>query len=100
MVHQRRRMKQYERQRGTSTERGYDANWRRYRERFLAVNPWCVECNRLANVVDHITPHRGNERLFWDPSNHQAMCDSCHSSKTAREDGGFGNRRGRGRSET
>jgi 5-methylcytosine-specific restriction enzyme A len=41
-------------------------------------------------VVDHITPHRGDERLFWDTANHQAMAKRCHDPKTAREDGGFG----------
>jgi 5-methylcytosine-specific restriction protein A len=28
--------------------------------------------------------------LFWDSSNWQPLCHECHSSKTAREDGGFG----------
>ncbi|WP_232338165.1 MULTISPECIES: HNH endonuclease [Bordetella] len=30
------------------------------------------------------------QRLFWDTSNWQGLCWSCHSIKTAREDGGFG----------
>jgi 5-methylcytosine-specific restriction protein A len=29
--------------------------------------------------------------LFWDQSNWQPLCHTCHSKKTAREDGGFGN---------
>lgn len=29
-------------------------------------------------------------RLFWDPSNWQPLCAGCHSTKTAKEDGGFG----------
>ncbi|KAE8545359.1 hypothetical protein F6453_2331 [Marinobacter nauticus] len=30
-------------------------------------------------------------KLFWDDSNWQALCHSCHSEKTASEDSGFGN---------
>jgi len=45
-----------------------------------------------ADVVDHIIPHRGNQKLFWDTKNWQAMNHVCHNRKTAREDGGFGNR--------
>lgn len=31
-----------------------------------------------ATVVDHIVPHRGNNELFWDKSNWQALCKPCH----------------------
>jgi 5-methylcytosine-specific restriction protein A len=34
-----------------------------------------------------------NEALFWDWSNLRSMTASCHSRKTATEDGGFGHRR-------
>jgi len=43
-----------------------------------------------ANVVDHRIPHRGDEELFWDESNWQAMAKECHDRKTAAEDGCFG----------
>ncbi|MFR3634507.1 MAG: HNH endonuclease [Sutterella sp.] len=36
-------------------------------------------------------PHKGDMALFWDQSNWQPLCHTCHSKKTAREDGGFGN---------
>lgn len=39
-----------------------------------------------AEVVDHIVPHRGDEKLFWDESNWQALCKRCHDSKTMTED--------------
>jgi 5-methylcytosine-specific restriction protein A len=42
--------------------------------------------------VDHIIPHKGNMNLFWDKRNWQSMCGRCHSKKTAKEDGGFGNK--------
>jgi 5-methylcytosine-specific restriction enzyme A len=63
--------------------------WRTSRETFLMVNPLCVQCKTAgrtegATVVDHITPHRGDTVLFWDIDNWQALCTSCHNSKTAK----------------
>ena len=43
-----------------------------------------------ATVVDHIKPHHGDQRLFWDVGNWQSLCKAHHDSKTATEDGGFG----------
>lgn len=82
--------------RGTASERGYDARWRKARKHFLTLNPLCVHCSKdgkiaVATVVDHIKPHKGNRIMFWDRFNWQALCASCHSKKTAKEDGGFGN---------
>ena len=53
--------------------------------------PLCAACEaegRLvpAMVVDHVTPHRGDLRLFWDSGNWQALCKPCHDRKTAAED--------------
>ena len=32
-----------------------------------------------ATVVDHIKPHRGDDRLFWDFDNNvQSLCKPCH----------------------
>jgi 5-methylcytosine-specific restriction protein A len=89
------RYAEYERERGTAAQRGYNAAWRRARLAFLREHPWCVMCEqegrlRPAEVVDHIVPHKGDWRLFWDQSNWQALCKHHHDSKTAREDGGFG----------
>jgi 5-methylcytosine-specific restriction endonuclease McrA len=37
-------------------------------------------------MVDHIEPVTGPEdRKFWDPTNHQPICRSCHGVKTRRE---------------
>ena len=85
-------------ERGTSTERGYDARWRRYRKAYLAEHPLCALCakkgiTRAATTVDHIIPHRGNYELFWDPKNHQPLCEEHHNIKTATFDHGFGNER-------
>lgn len=95
--HTKQKRKISERRRKSSTERGYDSRWRRYRTVFLKKNPLCVSCQEEgiitpATVVDHIVPHKGDMKLFWDTSNHQALCKRCHDIKTATEDGGFGNR--------
>jgi 5-methylcytosine-specific restriction protein A len=34
----------------------------------------------IATVVDHIIPHKGDKRLFWDPSNWQPLCKLHHDS--------------------
>lgn len=72
------------------------STWRAMRLAQLAKEPLCQECmkeHRLtpATVADHAVVHRGNPALFYDPDNLQSMCASCHSSKTDREDAGFGN---------
>ena len=87
----------YDKQRGSAASRGYGTRWKRYRLSYLARNPLCVEClPRVvqAKVVDHIVPHRGDKKVFWDKSNHQGLCKHHHDVKTATEDGGFGNREG------
>ncbi|RJE89047.1 HNH endonuclease [Paenibacillus sp. 1011MAR3C5] len=87
----------YERARGSAYQRGYDSKWQRYSRRFLRANPLCAcaDCAKLlvpkpSEVTDHIIPHKGDKRLFWDPKNHQPMAKRCHDRKTAKEDGGFG----------
>lgn len=84
-------LRRYDDKRGSSAQRGYGSRWRRYRIWFLKHHPVCAVCGRLASVVDHIVPHKGNVDLFWDSNNHQTLCKRCHDIKTAREDGGFGN---------
>ena len=37
------------------------------------------------DVVDHVVPHRGDQRLFWDERNWAPACKPCHDAKTARE---------------
>lgn len=87
--------REYDKQRGTATQRGYDSRWRKARKTFLSRNPLCKHCEeegRLtpATVVDHVVPHKGDKVLFWDKDNWQPLCTRCHNRKTAKEDGGFG----------
>ena len=83
----------YDLDRGTSHQRGYGADWRKARDGWLREHPTCVHCLRAgrlvpATVVDHIIPHKGNTELFWDETNWQSLCESCHNRKTASEDMG------------
>ena len=41
-----------------------------------------------AGVVDHITPHRGDMRLFWDEGNWQSLCNPHHVREKQREEQG------------
>ena len=84
--------------RPSASKRGYNYRWVKYSHNYLSAHPLCVICEAkgkttAATVVDHIVPHKGSQELFWDVSNHQSLCASCHGRKTAREDGGFGNRK-------
>jgi 5-methylcytosine-specific restriction protein A len=77
--------------RGNSNARGYTYRWQKVRLYHLHKNPLCVNCKSkemitVATDVDHIIPHRGNHKLFWDQSNWQSLCHSCHSIKTMKED--------------
>jgi 5-methylcytosine-specific restriction protein A len=95
----RERQRQLDAQRGSARERGYDSRWAKARATYLAEHPLCVECLKHgayveATVVDHIVPHKGDQKLFWDTGNWQPLCKPCHDRKTAREDGGWGNPRG------
>lgn len=80
--------------RKSAAERGYNYRWQRYRESFLRKHPLCVYCQRrgrvtAATVVDHIVPHQGDSKLFWDKNNHQGLCATCHSAvKQAEEKSG------------
>ena len=79
-----------DRQRPSASSRGYGAKWRRARLAFLAQHPLCASCQtagRLvpATIVDHVVPHRGDQKLFWDESNWAPACKRCHDAKTARE---------------
>ncbi len=75
--------------RPSSTERGYDADWRKVRKQFLAANPICCVpgCGARATEADHMQSvrERPDLRLQW--TNMRAMCKTHHSRRTAREQG-------------
>lgn len=69
--------------RGSSTQRGYDARWRRVRKAKLARNPLCEPCEaegrtRAGDMVHHVVPiAEGGERLAM--GNLQTCCWECHA---------------------
>lgn len=87
--------KQIEESRENSNKRGYGHRWRKARDAYLKEHPLCEICYNVgfivaSNTIDHIKPHKGDPVIFWDVSNWQALCKNCHDSKTAREDGRWG----------
>jgi 5-methylcytosine-specific restriction protein A len=75
--------------RGTAHQRGYGRKWRETSAAYLAAHPLCRECEQLgrttaATVTDHIVPHRGDMKLFWDAANWQPLCGFHHGRKTGR----------------
>lgn len=75
----------------TYNKKIYNKRWEKFSKAYLQAHPLCVECMKQgkytkATVVDHIIPHRGNQKLFWDQSNMQPLCKRCHDRKTLTED--------------
>jgi 5-methylcytosine-specific restriction enzyme A len=67
----------------SAAARGYNSRWRKARATYLAHHPLCVMCKAqgritAATVVDHIKPHKGDSKLFWDTANWQALCKPHH----------------------
>ena len=65
--------------------------WRRIRARQLAIEPLCRHCLERGEItpaehVDHIEPHKGDRVKFWNGP-FQSLCPTCHSVKTAQEEG-------------
>ncbi len=77
------------RHRTSANDRGYGHRWRVASLAFLECpeNRICRICNkRLAQCVDHIKPHRGNEVLFWTVTNWQPACLACNTRKARTEE--------------
>lgn len=74
---------------GTTTERGYGAAWRKIAARIMRRdNGLCQPCLKqgrttAAHAVDHIV-NKGSGGSD-DDDNLQAICRRCHKAKTARE---------------
>src|SRR5215207_611442 len=79
--------------RPSSRERGYTWGWEKARAHYLREHPLCRYClrdNRIirATTVDHITPHKGDDYLFWDRGNWQALCTMHHNKHKQQEERG------------
>lgn len=68
----------------------YGKRWQKLRAHHLAQHPLCaLHLTRgevvAASVVDHVTPHRGDVRLFWN-GKLQSLCKRCHDSDKQAEE--------------
>lgn len=71
----------------------HSARWRRLRHDVLRAaahrcanptnDPACEKISARLDV-DHIRDHRNDPKIFFDRSNLQALCKSCHTKKTHR----------------
>lgn len=74
-------------QRGTASQRGYDANWRKLRRMQLAIEPLCRDCKAEGRIttgaeVHHIRARRaGGENNF---ENLMTLCKTHRSQRTVR----------------
>ena len=70
------------------------ARWRRLRlkvflrDLFKCQRPECGRSYAYTSqlICDHIKPHRGDERLFWDEENLQTLCKPCHDQMKQQEE--------------
>jgi 5-methylcytosine-specific restriction protein A len=83
--------------RPNSAQRGYGSRWQKTSAAYLRAHPiavdWFGEHGQrvfAAQVVDHIVPHKGDMKLFWDPENWQGLTKRDHDRKTALENSGLG----------
>lgn len=81
----------YDTNRGTTTERGYGADWVKVRSIKLSQNPLC-ECNRckemgrilVADTVHHVEPVETHPELRLDIQNLESMSHRCHEVEERR----------------
>ena len=69
-------------ERASADDRGYTFAWRKARKAWIIRHPLCAICGKPATDVDHIIPHRGDKKLFWDTNNWQSLCHECHGRKS------------------
>ena len=82
-------IKQYDRDRGTSTQRGYDSTWAKVRLIKLARDPLCEDCLKLnppviepAYEAHHIVKIKDDSSKRLDIDNLLSLCKTHHSMRT------------------
>ena len=52
------------------------------RDKFTCQMPHCKRLEPVTSelVADHIVPHRGDPKLFWDEKNLRCLCRNCHDT--------------------
>jgi len=82
----RQRDRRHDQTRPTASQRGYNSKWRTASKAFLRRFPMCAMCHGEATQVDHIKPHKGDRALFWDQTNWQPLCTTCHAKHKQRQE--------------
>ncbi|MBH0239126.1 HNH endonuclease [Methylobrevis albus] len=79
----------YDATRPSASARGYNAEWRALRSKYLKANPLCSHeyCKEQATEVDHIVSIKNDTSLRLNWSNLRAYCRHHHSQRTSREQG-------------
>lgn len=80
------RKARFDKRRPNSTQRGYGRAWEKAKAEHLEAHRYCRMCGAAGTTVDHKTPHKGDAGLFWDRTNWQTLCTSCHSGAKQREE--------------
>lgn len=70
--------------RPSARQRGYTSKWDKEAAAYKRQHPLCCMCKALGRitptaVVDHISPHKGDPKLFWDRTNWQPLCAEHHN---------------------
>jgi len=88
--------------RGSRHARGYSDLWAKYSRQFRLEHPLCAdpyhvhgELGAFTEVTDHVVPPWAGGG-FWDPSNHQPLCQDCNKRKAADDRRRFAMHRNRG----
>jgi len=73
----------------TAAQSLYTYAWQQFSKAWMRSNPLCLYCEtqgriKLAQMVDHIEPHRGDVEVFWQDDNFASCCRACHNGPKAR----------------
>lgn len=68
--------------------------WSDIRLAHLSTSPLCMACLKEGKlmpgeIVDHVIPHQGAAKLFWDKTNLQTLCWRHHNTKSHAEKQGI-----------
>ena len=74
-----------DRLRPIASRRQYRAEWRKARNEHIDKHPFCAICDAIGDLVDHIIPAWVAPERFFDKTNFQTMCNSCHKIKTDKD---------------
>ena len=99
-----------DRLRGSAASRGYGTRWNAYSRQLCEERVFCELCitigietsivrapageagGKIISVVDHTIPASGpDDPLFWESLNHRCLCVPCHTWKSRKFDGAYGN---------